>query len=72
MVAYVDTPLLRKEHVAASVSKLGVHVQPERVAGEVWKAAHGNRVHWTIRLRHLLFLNWLFPFARAAVMKRLA
>jgi hypothetical protein len=34
----------------ASIERLGVKVTPQQVASTVWKAVHGNRVHWRVGL----------------------
>jgi len=34
----------------ASIERLGVKVAPQSVAQAVWKAVHGNRVHWRVGL----------------------
>ena len=32
----------------ASIERLGVKITPQRVAATVWKAVHGDRVHWRV------------------------
>lgn len=50
-VAYVQTGMVFDAAVKpASIDRLGVKVTPQRVAATVWKAAHGNRVHWRVGL----------------------
>jgi NADP-dependent 3-hydroxy acid dehydrogenase YdfG len=50
-VAYVQTGMVFDAAVKpASIERLGVKITPQRVAQEVWKAAHGNRVHWRVGL----------------------
>ncbi len=67
MAAYVRTPMITQASVqAVSVSRMGIRLEPLDVARVVWKAAHGNRVHWRVSLLLdlLVFLTWAFPFAR--------
>lgn len=71
MVPYVDTPLLDKERKAASVEKLGVKITSNQVARIVWKATGKKKVHWTYKMKSLIFLTWLFPFARKPIVKLL-
>jgi NADP-dependent 3-hydroxy acid dehydrogenase YdfG len=50
-VAYVQTGMVFDAAVKpASIERLGVKITPQRVAQTVWKAAHGNRVHWRVGL----------------------
>jgi NADP-dependent 3-hydroxy acid dehydrogenase YdfG len=50
-VAYVRTGMVLDAEVKpASIERLGVRVPPQRVAATVWKAVHGNRVHWRVGL----------------------
>jgi len=49
MVGFVQTPLLDKTATSFALEKLGAQVTTEEVAKTVWKAAHGNKVHWRIR-----------------------
>jgi short-subunit dehydrogenase len=50
-VAYVQTGMVFDASVKpASIERLGVKITPQRVAATVWKAVHGNRVHWRIGL----------------------
>ncbi len=56
MAPFVSTPMIMNaEQKASSVSKLGVWVSSDQVAGIVWKAAHGRKVHWIVSL-HLKLL----------------
>lgn len=71
---YVNTGMITgADRVAYSVTSTGVNVQPEQVAATVWRAVHGNKLHWKIHHKtHLLSgLFWLFPFAKRAIVKRL-
>jgi NADP-dependent 3-hydroxy acid dehydrogenase YdfG len=50
-VAYVQTGMVFDAAVKpASIERLGVKVTPQQVARTVWKAVHGNRVHWRVGL----------------------
>ena len=50
-VAYVQTGMVFDATVKpASIERLGVKIEPQRVAATVWKAVHGNRVHWRVGL----------------------
>jgi NAD(P)-dependent dehydrogenase (short-subunit alcohol dehydrogenase family) len=74
MVPYVATPMIVDATVqATSVRRLGVRVSPEKVAATVWRAAHGNKLHWKIgaTIRVLMFGMWALPFARRFLVKTL-
>jgi NADP-dependent 3-hydroxy acid dehydrogenase YdfG len=50
-VAYVQTGMVFDAAVKpASIERLGVKIAPQRVAATVWKAVHGDRVHWRVGL----------------------
>ncbi len=50
-VGYVRTGMVYDAKVkAASIDRLGVKITPRRVAETVWKAVHGDRVHWYVGL----------------------
>jgi len=69
-VAYVQTGMVFDAPVKpASIDRLGVKVTPQRVAATVWKAAHGNRVHWRVGLdaRLINFAARLFGAGLAPV-----
>jgi len=69
-VAYVQTAMVFDAPVKpASIDRLGVKVTPQRVAATVWKAAHGNRVHWRVGLdaRLINFAARLFGAGLAPV-----
>lgn len=75
MVPYVATPMIVDAAVqATSVRRLGVRVEPEKVAGAVWKAARGRKLHWKVgaTIRVLMFGMWALPFARRFLVKTLA
>ncbi len=65
MALYVSTPMIvDARETATSVDRLGVNLRPEQVAAVVWKAAHGNRVHWKVggMLKLMGVVNYAFPF----------
>jgi NADP-dependent 3-hydroxy acid dehydrogenase YdfG len=69
---YVNTPMIKDAPVKAfSIDKLGVNVEPIEIAETVWKAAHGQKLHWKIQiLTHILyFAFWLLPFAKRFIVK---
>lgn len=73
-VAYVQTGMVFDAPVQpASIARLGVKVPPQRVAAAVWKAAHGNRVHWRVGLdaRLVNFAVRLLGSATAPVYRRI-
>ena len=48
-VAYVQTGMVFGAKVKpASIERMGVKVTPQQVAETVWRAVHGNRVHWRV------------------------
>jgi NADP-dependent 3-hydroxy acid dehydrogenase YdfG len=74
MAPYVATPMIQgAAHQAHSVASTGIKVRPEQVAGLVWKAAHGRKLHW--KIHYLTYLQtgafWLLPFIRRPLMKHL-
>jgi NADP-dependent 3-hydroxy acid dehydrogenase YdfG len=57
-VAYVQTGMVFGARVKpASIARLGVKITPQRVARAVWRAVHGNRVHWRVGLDARI-INW--------------
>lgn len=75
MAPYVQTPMILDAAVqATSVRRLGVRITPAEVAAVVWKAAHGNRVHWKVGLliRLMMAGTWALPFARRLLVRILA
>jgi len=73
-VSYVQTDMVFGAKVKpASIERMGVKITPQRVAGTVWKAVHGNRVHWRVGLDAWL-VNWaarLFGSRLAPVYSRI-
>ena len=73
-VAYVQTGMVFDAKVKpASIERLGVKVTPQMVASTVWKAVHGNRVHWRVGLdaRLINFAVRLLGSGVAPVYRRL-
>jgi len=73
-VAYVQTGMVFDAEVKpASIERLGVKVTPQRVAAKVWKAVHGDRVHWRVGLdaRMINFAVRLLGSATAPIYRRI-
>lgn len=71
MPLYVNTPMIQTQAIrAGSLSFLGAQTQPGLIAETVWKAVHGDRVHWipTLRNKVLYTLTKLVPFLQKPVM----
>lgn len=74
MPLYVDTPMVRTQtYRAGSLETFGARLTPAEIAGLVWKAVHGRKVHWLpgALLKSLNFVGGLMPFASKMTMKRL-
>ncbi|MBU3917561.1 SDR family oxidoreductase [bacterium] len=69
MVPYVNTPLLDQKRKAVSIDRLGVKTEPGQVAHLVWKASIKKKTHWSLGLKPLLLLSWLFPFAKKTMVR---
>ena len=72
MPLYVDTPMVRtQEYRAGSLRTFGARLQPRQIAEIVWKAVHGNRVHWVpgALLKTLTYLGNALPFLSKPTMK---
>jgi len=61
MVSFVQTPLLNQKKISMAQKKSGVHLTAEEVAGLIWKAAHGKKVHWGLKITLNRFLIKLLP-----------
>ena len=69
-VGYVQTGMVFGAKVKpASIERMGVKVTPQQVAATVWRAVHGNRVHWRVgsdawlvNLAVRLLGSWVAPF----------
>jgi NAD(P)-dependent dehydrogenase (short-subunit alcohol dehydrogenase family) len=73
MPLYVDTPMIRsQEYRAGSLHTFGARLTPRQIAGLVWKAVHGRKVHWVpgLLLRTLNYLGNALPFLAKPTMKR--
>lgn len=73
-VAYVQTGMVFDAPVKpASIERLGVKIAPQQVAATVWKAVHGNRVHWRVGLdaRLINFAVRLLGSATAPIYRRI-
>jgi len=75
MPGYVDTPMVSSQsHKAQSLQKMGVKLTPERIAGLVWDAVHGTRLHYIPQadLQILSRLGGLVPELGRVAMHRMA
>ena len=75
MPGYVDTPMVSSQtHKAKSLQQLGVKLTPEKIAGIVWEAAHGTKLHYIpqMDLQVLSRLGGLVPELGRAAMRRMA
>jgi NAD(P)-dependent dehydrogenase (short-subunit alcohol dehydrogenase family) len=75
MPGYVDTPMVSSQtHKAKSLQQLGVKLTPERIAGIVWEAAHGTKLHYIpqLDLQVLSRIGGLVPELGRAAMRRMA
>jgi short-subunit dehydrogenase len=71
MPLYVDTPMIRTQSTTAgSLSFIGADTTPDIIADTVWKAVHGDKVHWipTLRNKVLYGLTKVVPFLQRPVM----
>ncbi|MGO9569638.1 MAG: SDR family oxidoreductase [Desulfomonilaceae bacterium] len=74
LAPYVNTPMVTNaENKAFSMERMGVKIEPSEVAGMVWKAAHGRKLHWKMGAATFLLLGifWVMPFVRRYVVKTL-
>jgi NADP-dependent 3-hydroxy acid dehydrogenase YdfG len=72
MPLYVDTPMVRsQEYRAGSLETFGARLAPRQIAGLVWKAVHGKKVHWVpgALLKVLRYLGDALPFVSKPTMK---
>jgi len=72
---YVKTPMVEgKENVKSMkmLKAIGGLINAGKVAKTIWKAAHGNKLHWNMGLTALMaFQVWLMPFANRFAVKLL-
>ncbi len=72
MPLYVDTPMIQAQaYRAGSLRTFGVRLAPQQIAGIVWKAVHGRKVHWVpgLMLKALNYLGNLLPFLAKPTMR---
>ncbi|HHQ49304.1 MAG TPA: SDR family oxidoreductase [Acidobacteria bacterium] len=73
---FVTTPMIAGADDVKSVKMLsfmGGQVSAMKIARTVWKAAHGNRLHWKVGFTKVLaFQKWLLPFTVRFSVKLLA
>lgn len=72
MAPYVATPMVTEaSRQAHSVASTGVNLKASQIAALVWKAVHGNKLHWKIHyLTYVLFLTfWALPFLKRPIIK---
>jgi NAD(P)-dependent dehydrogenase (short-subunit alcohol dehydrogenase family) len=72
MPLYVDTPMVRsQEYRAGSLQTFGARLTPQQIAGVVWKAVQGKKVHWVpgALLRTLNYVGNALPFLSKPTMK---
>lgn len=75
MPGYVDTPMVSSQtHKAKSLQKLGVKLTPEKIAGLVWEAVHGTKLHYIpqLDLQVMSRIGGLVPELGRAAMRRIA
>ena len=72
---YVRTPMLEGGKNVKSMKVmafLGGHLPVEKIAKTIWKAAHGNKLHWNIGLTRLMVFQFLvLPFTKRLSVKLL-
>ena len=73
LAPFVNTPLLDAPDKVYCVEKMGIDIEPTEVAETVWKAAHGNKLHWKIGTPTYLLMGlfWALPFTRRLIVKSL-
>jgi len=72
MPLYVDTPMIKsQEYRAGSLQTFGAKLTPRQIAGIVWQAVQGRKVHWVpgALLRTLNYLGNALPFLAKPTMK---
>jgi short-subunit dehydrogenase len=72
---YVRTPMLEGGKNVKSMKVmnfLGGQLSAKKIAKIIWKAAHGNKLHWNIGLtRLMIFQFWILPFTKRLSLKLL-
>src|SRR6185295_13363878 len=72
MPLYVDTPMVRSQtYRAGSLETFGARLTPQQIAGVVWNAVHGRKVHWVpgLLLKALNYVGGALPFVSKPTMK---
>ncbi len=72
MPLYVDTPMVRSQtYRAGSLQTFGARLTPRQIAGVVWKAVHGRKVHWVpgALLKVLNYVGGALPFVSRPTMR---
>ncbi len=73
---YVKTPMLaggENKKSMKAIRFLGGQIKAEKIAKTVWKAAHGNKLHWNIGLTKLMVFQFLvMPFTKRFSVKLLS
>jgi len=72
MPLYVDTPMVRTQtYRAGSLETFGAKLTPQQIAGVVWNAVHGRKVHWVpgALLKALNYIGGALPFVSKPTMK---
>jgi NAD(P)-dependent dehydrogenase (short-subunit alcohol dehydrogenase family) len=75
MPGYVDTPMVSSQsHQAKSLKQMGVKLTPEKIAGFVWEAVHGTKLHYIPQtdLQIMSRIGGLVPELGRAAMRRMA
>jgi NAD(P)-dependent dehydrogenase (short-subunit alcohol dehydrogenase family) len=73
MPLYVDTPMIEsQEYRAGSLRTFGARLTPRQIAGIVWQAVEGRKVHWVpgALLKTLSHFGNMLPFLAKTTMKR--
>lgn len=73
LAPFVATPLIDTAEERFIKKSFGVKLESSNIAETVWKAAHGNKLHWWIGgTTYILFpLFWLMPFLKRPLLKKL-
>jgi NADP-dependent 3-hydroxy acid dehydrogenase YdfG len=72
IVPFVKTPMVTAaEKKARSMDTLSARIEPYKVAETVWKAAHGQKLHWKIHFITYLMITtlWTLPAIRRAIVR---
>lgn len=72
MPLYVNTPMVQTQtYQAGSLKTFGARLTPRQIAEQVWKAAHGHKVHRVpgLLLKTLNYVGGALPFVSRPTMK---